>query len=98
MTGKSIVPILTRDAETVRTDVDVTVFFQAHHAGLWQGNWKLVNVKAPFDEKNFELFDLKADPGETNDLSVQFPDKRTELITLWRTERRRLGILLPQDL
>lgn len=98
MTGISILPILTKQVDTVRSESDVTVFFQSHHAGLWQGQWKLVNVQVPFDEKNFELFNLKDDPGETHDLSADKPGMRTELIALWRTERRRLGILLPEDL
>ncbi|HIG43280.1 MAG: arylsulfatase [bacterium] len=98
MTGKSIVPILTRQSGTVRSETDITVFFQSNHAGLWQGNWKLVNVQIPFDEKNFELFDLSKDPGETIDLSASLPVKRSELIALWRSERKRLGILLPEDL
>ena len=98
MTGKSIVPILNRQSTSVRNDDDVTLFFQSHHAGLWQGHWKLTNVVAPFDEKNFELFDLKADPGEANDLSASNPEKRNELIARWRIERKKLGILLPEDL
>ena len=98
MTGKSILPIIAGQAETVRSDDDVTIFFQRHQAGLWQGNWKLVNVQVPFTEENFELFNLKNDPGETNDLSADQPEKRSELIDLWREERKKMGILLPQDL
>ena len=98
MTGKSIVPILSRQSESVRSEDDVTIFFQKHHAGLWQGKWKLVNVVVPFDERNFELFDLRADPGESIEVSAKYPEKRTELIARWRTERKRLGILLPEDL
>jgi hypothetical protein len=41
---------------------------------------------------------MTQDPGETTDLSSQFPRKRAELLELWRRERRALGITLPEDL
>ena len=98
MTGKSIVPIISDKQESVRTESDVTIFFQRHHAGVWQGRWKLVNVEVPFDEANFELYNLADDPGETTNLSEKHPAKHAALLDKWRSERRRLGILLPQDL
>lgn len=41
---------------------------------------------------------LPAVPGETTDLSHQFPEKRLELIVLWQQKRLELGIILPGDL
>jgi len=29
------------------------------------------------------LFNLKNDPGELNDLSKQYPDKRKDMVALW---------------
>jgi arylsulfatase len=63
-----------------------------------QGKWKLSNLEDPFDEAEFELFDLDSDPGETNDLAGSEPEIFQELLELWRTERKKLGIVLPQDL
>ena len=45
-----------------------------------------------------ELYDLRADPGETIDLSEQYPEKLTELLVLWRQQRKEMDIILPQDL
>ncbi len=42
--------------------------------------------------------DLDADPGETHNFADSEPEKYRELLELWRTERRNLGIVLPQDL
>ena len=63
-----------------------------------QGPWKIVTLDSPFDEADFELFNVVTDPGETTNLATAHPEKYAELISLWRTERRRLGIVLPQDL
>ena len=39
-----------------------------------------------------------ADPGETTDLAEDRPEIHQEMLELWREERRRLGIVLPEDL
>ncbi len=63
-----------------------------------KGRWKLSNLDKPFDESKLELFDLDSDPGESRDLAAINPEKYQELLDLWREERRRFGIVLPQDL
>jgi arylsulfatase len=65
---------------------------------LRQGNWKITVLEQPFDESKFELFNLASDPGETKNLASEYPDKYKELIELWRVERKKLGIILPEDL
>jgi len=40
------------------------------------GDWKLIKR---YEGKEFELFNLKNDLGETNEISAEFPDKVTEL-------------------
>ena len=32
----------------------------------------------------WELYDLEKDPGEANDLSIQFPSIREEMINAWK--------------
>jgi hypothetical protein len=57
-----------------------------------------MTLERPFDERDFELYDLAEDPGETVDLSQRYPEKRAELLRLWRQQRGQLGITLPEDL
>lgn len=63
-----------------------------------KGRWKLSNLDRQFDESKLELFDLDAEPGETRDMAETNLEKYQELLGLWRVERKRLGIVLPQDL
>jgi arylsulfatase A-like enzyme len=47
------------------------------------GDWKLIKR---YEGKTFEMFDLKADPSEKNDLAEEMPDKVAELdakLTKW---------------
>ena len=98
MLGESAAAFLAGEEEAIHDSEYVTVFNHAQRSFLRQGDWKLLSLGQPFDERNFELFNLADDPGETADLSKQNPGKREELLKLWRDHRRRLGIILPQDL
>jgi arylsulfatase len=95
--GESLLPLLS-DGTAVHDDQYVTTLYHGGRAFIRQGRWKLVTLERPFDETGFELFDVEDDPGETNDLSEAQPEKRAELIELWRAERKKLGIILPGDL
>ncbi len=98
MRGTSLVPLLGGKTDQVHPDDEVIVLFHRNQAFVRQGQWKLTAIERPFDEQHFELYDLAVDPGETNDLSESNPEKRAELIELWRTERAALGIVVPMDL
>lgn len=98
MLGESMSRFLAGEAETVHESDYVTALYHGGRAYLRQGNWKIANLEPPFAENDFELFDLSVDPGETQNLAESHPDKYDELLELWRKERKRLGIILPQDL
>ncbi len=98
MIGESAWPYITGAAESVHDDNYVTVLTQSQRAYVRQGDWKLVSIDRPFDERNFKLHNLKSDPGEAIDLSESNPEKRINLIKIWREKRREYGIVLPEDL
>lgn len=82
--GQSMVPLLTgQDFEPV--DYFVSVYFRSR--GIIRGDWKLVN----FYDGPFELYNLKNDPTERNDLAKQYPDKLEELIQEWDAYTREHG-------
>ena len=98
MLGESITRFLTGETDIVHDENYVTTLYHAGRAYLRQGNWKISNLEPPFDEADFELFDLATDLGESNNLADDEPEKLAELIELWGEDRKRLGIILPQDL
>jgi arylsulfatase len=98
MRGESASAFLAGEADVVHGEDYVTTLAYQQRAFVRQGDWKLLTLAQPFDERDFALYNLADDPGETTDLSAQYPEKRRELLQLWRRERRALGITLPEDL
>jgi arylsulfatase len=65
-----------------------TLFF--HHAkgkALRHHDWKLVAR----EKRAWELYNLKADPLELQDLAAKMPEKLAELKALWEKESKRLA-------
>lgn len=96
--GASLVPFFGGENERVHDDDYVTVISHRGQALVRKGDWKIVVTEGPFEEDKFELYDLRADPGETTDLRHAEPDIFADLLETWRTQRLELGIILPQDL
>ncbi len=98
MQGESMAGWLAGDAPRVHDEHYVTTLYHHGRAFLRQGDWKIATEDAPFDESVFRLYDLSMDPGETTDLASEHPEIFDALVELWRGERKRLGIVLPEDL
>jgi arylsulfatase A-like enzyme len=98
MLGESALPFLAREADEIHGADYVTTLNYQQRSFVRQGDWKLMTLDQPFDERDFELYNLADDPGETTDLSNKYQAKRLEMLELWRQERRRFGIVLPEDL
>ncbi|HEX6307464.1 MAG TPA: arylsulfatase [Longimicrobiales bacterium] len=98
MEGESMAALLAGETSTVHDANYVTTLFHGGHAFVRRGPWKLVTLEAPFDESAFELFNVDEDPGETTNVAQAHPDIYRELLELWRTERARLGIVLPREI
>lgn len=65
----------------------------------WQGDWKLVFVSESFGGTGqYALYDLKNDPGETQDLSSEHPEKVEELSIKWQAYAQQHGVaVVPMD-
>jgi arylsulfatase A-like enzyme len=96
--GESAWGFLSGREDAVHDDDYVTVLAYQQRAYIRQGSWKLMTLEQPFDERDFALYNLRDDPGESIDLSLSNPHKRQALLERWRVERRKLNITLPEDL
>ena len=79
--GISLVPTLLGEGSQTQHE---TLYWEFHELGgrqaLRQGDWKLVKYQIKDSTKTtVELFNLKSDPGEQQDLAKSNPEKVTEL-------------------
>lgn len=81
--GKSIVPVLNGQAETVHNANDGMGWELFERKAYIRGKWKILRMPPPFSTGDWQLFDLEKDPGEVNDLSQHFPAIRDSLINDW---------------
>jgi|TARA_B110000116_G_scaffold261155_1_gene265026 arylsulfatase len=97
MLGESMTALLNGTADSVHDSEYVTVLYHSGKALVRKGAWKLSNLEPPFSPDAFELFNVEVDPGETTNLATSEPARFAELLALWKSERLRLGIVLPSD-
>ncbi|MDX1495279.1 MAG: arylsulfatase, partial [Longimicrobiales bacterium] len=65
MTGSSMLPLLTGDADRIHPPDELLALSHRMHAYVRLGDWKLVSSDQYRGIGTFQLFDLSADPGET---------------------------------
>lgn len=92
--GNSILPYLEGNAVTIH-DQNYGVGLE-HRGRIFyrKGDWKLVNLDAPYDEANLMLFNIATDLGETTDLRNTHPEKFEELLKEWRQFVHENGIII----
>ena len=94
--GESILTLLRGEHEHVHTD-EYTVGWELFgRCALRKGQWKLMKIERPFGKDRFELFNLEQDPGETVDLSADYPEKYRELMAEWERYVEENGVILQE--
>ena len=71
--GQSLMPVLEGSAEAVYGQNDVVGYELVGHGALFMGDYKIVLNRDIWGDNQWRLFNIVADPGETNDLSGQNP-------------------------
>lgn len=82
--GASFVPVL-HDAEAPSAHREQYAE-QAGNRGFYRDGWKLLTRHergAPYDDGEWQLFDVRTDPTETENLAARFPEKVQELAAAW---------------
>ena len=90
--GTSLVPAFASDAVIAH---DFLWWYHAGNRAIRIGDWKLV---AWGEEGAWELFDMKSDRSETQNLASKFPDKVKELEAAWTAKLTEFQDLAMRDL
>ncbi len=96
--GKSLVPLLAGSANSLRGESDWVGWELFGNRAVRQGDWKILNtVKGAGGTGEWQLFNLKNDPGETRDLAKENPDKVKEMLALWNEYVKTNGVIVTGD-
>jgi arylsulfatase len=92
--GKSLLPLLSGESPNEFESREIG--WSAYGMDAYrQGQWKVLRLPEPFGNGVWQLYDLAADPGELNDLSSEFPDRKEELAAAWEVYADSNGIIQP---
>jgi arylsulfatase A-like enzyme len=86
--GSSLVPTLNNSTVNIHADKGMGYELFEMKAYI-KGNWKILRLPVPMASGEWELYDIEKDPGETTDLSAQFPEIKQQLITAWNEYARQ---------
>ncbi|KAF4308654.1 Sulfatase [Botryosphaeria dothidea] len=94
MRGGSMLPFA-KDADTPRIHAEdfVNGWETCGRAACRKGDWKIVYIPKPKGPERWQLYNLKADPGEIHDLADKEPEKLKELLKLWDNYVLETGVI-----
>jgi len=91
--GKSVLDLFAGKTQTAYAGADEVGYELFGLKAYFAGDWKILWMPRPFGKGEWELFDLKKDPAEMNDLSGQYPDRLAQMIARWEQYEKDNGVL-----
>lgn len=83
--GISLLPLLEgREGEQQEHENLYFEFAERSSQAVRKGEWKLIRLNIEKEGDHYELYNIENDPGETTDLSAQYPEKVEELKAIMR--------------
>ncbi len=97
ISGKSLLPLLTGQADRVHEPDETIGYELAGNAALFKGNYKIVIDRGPVGDGEWHLFNFVNDPGEATDLKEEMPELFAEMMEEYRTYMRDYRVLPVPD-
>ena len=93
ITGKSLLNAIQHDTAIVYQANEPVGVEAAGHSALFKGDYKITRNARPLGDFQWRLYNLKKDPGETQDLAQSNPQKFAELIKDYAAYSEKMGVL-----
>ncbi|MEO1475404.1 MAG: arylsulfatase [Pseudomonadota bacterium] len=93
MTGRSLLPVLKGEAESVYEPGDVRAIEVSGNSALYKGEYKITRSMPPVGDGTWRLFNMRVDPGETTDLSAAEPAVLADLMEAYSAYSAEMGVL-----
>ncbi len=99
MTGKSLLPVLASAAAAPLHGDDEAIGYEfSGNSALYRGRYKLVRNQPPAGDRQWRLYDISDDPGETIDLRERMPDLYQAMLADYMAFSRDNAVLpMPED-
>lgn len=91
--GKSWKNFLSGNSDEIHDENTVTGWELFAQQAIRKGKYKALFIPAPMGPDKWQLFDLKADPGETSDLADTEPEKLKEMVEHWSLYVAETGLV-----
>jgi len=91
--GKSVLDLFAGKTETAYAGADEVGYELFGLKAYFAGHWKILWMPKPFGKGEWELFDLREDPAEMNDVSGRHPDRLKKMIARWEQYKKDNGVL-----
>ncbi len=93
LTGRSLYPLMNNQTDRVYQADEPIGMEAAGQAALFLGDLKLVRNGKPYGDGVWRVYNMKVDPGETNDLSKAQPDVFQSLLGHYDAYKTKFGVL-----
>ena len=93
MRGRSLLPYMSDSLNVPYGDDDPVAFEIYGHKVVFMGPWKAVQLRQPWDESIWRLYNLNLDPGEQQDLAHDEPELLMTLIEAYERFSEENGVV-----
>ena len=93
MTGRSLLPVLRGEAESVYGTEDIRAIEVSGNSALYKGDYKITRSMPPAGDATWRLFNMAVDPGETVDLSDAEPEILQDMLAAYAGYAQEVGVL-----
>jgi arylsulfatase len=97
MQGVSLTPLLDSKLKSVRAPTDWIGWELVGNRAVKMGDWKILWLCEPAGPGNWQLYDIRKDPGEMNDLAAVHPDIRDQMVGHWNEYVSTNNVILPDQ-
>lgn len=94
-TGKSLKKLLTESPTLyIHPDEEIFGWELFKRKAVQKNGWKILWIEPDFGKGKWELFNLKNDPSEKNDLAETHPEKLEEMILAWNQYQKDHNVII----
>lgn len=98
MTGRSLLPVLRGEVESVYGPDDIRAIEVSGNSALYKGDYKITRSVPPVGDGKWRLFNMATDPGETQDISAAEPEVMADMLAEYAAYSAEMGVLeMPED-